>query len=522
MKAAIPGRAGLARHVTIGASMRRYTGDEMRGLVAGGWKICVLAAALVGCGGGGDTGGETVGGGSVDSPPRIEPYERLTTLSKAQPTASGALSGPAPVVAHLGALAAEVRAQAAGRRSENSRRQIGVARELPATADAAATARRLAWQRTADGALVAAAGFHSDGARSVRVGLEVTRLPHEALVRVSGLVGEDLAELSGARIRESLARNLAAGDTSADGRTFWLPAVGGEDVRLEIVLPPGTGPEQVEVAVPRLSHLWVDLARGDDAFLKNLQSGGSGSCNVDASCNAAYLDEARAVAVMEFMSGGSHFLCTGTLMADVAATGTPWFLSARHCIGDQTAASSITTYWFFRSTSCNSGQEPRVIPQRIGGAELLFESAATDTAFMRLLEAPPTGALFAGSLLVAPAVGSAVAGLHHPAGDLLKLSLGSIAKYAGCGIQNGGLVCGLEGNNYAEVRWDSGTTERGSSGSALFTRVAGGEYVTGHLFAGEASCEPPENQKKPDYYGRFDIPYREALYRYLGEVPGAR
>ena len=53
---------------------------------------------------------------------------------------------------------------------------------------------------------------------------------------------------------------------------------------------------------------------------------------------------------------------------------------------------------------------------------------------------PPAGAVHAGSLLGPPAVGTELAGLHHPRGDLLKLSLGSLLRYASCSSSPSGVL----------------------------------------------------------------------------------
>lgn len=489
-----------------------------------------VLALLVACGGGGGgsdapsggttggtpsgtpTGGTPTGGGASTNPPRIEPYElasRAVTRSASAPAGvtPATVRLPAPPEATL--ASAKSAAASAGK---GARRQIGQARAVADTADVAAMARRLDWQPTPGGGLAAAASFRSEGAASLRIGLLVQRLPDEATLRVFAPGGADLAEFSGAQVRAM----LSAQGAGAAGRTYWLPAVGGAEAVLEIALPAGVAPSQVEVAVPQLSHLWVDLARGEDTMLK---IGESASCNLDASCEASYLDESRAIARMEFVSGGDSFLCTGTLMADVSASGTPWFLSANHCISDQASASSLTTYWFYRSATCNSRTLNPGATRLTGGAQLLYATATTDTAFLRLAQRPPAGALFAGSLLAAPTTGTRVVGLHHPVGDLLKFSEGAIDGLSNCTEDAAGVSCGASGDRYLSVRWSRGTTERGSSGSAIFIGVGSGAYVSGHLYAGLASCQRPD---QADYYGRFDLPYRSALYQWLGDVPGAR
>ncbi len=488
-----------------------------------------VALALVSCGGG---GGEAAApapaaqplqvgaeGARGAGPARIEPYQRATTMATRKSAPAPALWGLPPSVAvQLGPPPPEfvqAKAYAAQRPADAAiARQIGAARAVGALATAQDTARQLAWQATAAGGMAAAASFRSDGAAGLRVGLEVSRLPAAAQVRVrpSGSIAVDDEVVPGQAILQTLARNRAAGDASRAGRTYWLPAVAGDALTLEIELPPGVDASEVEIAVPQLSHLWwthAAVARADA-----LKVGEAGSCNADATCSPEYDFEARAIARMEYVRDGGAYLCTGTLMADVGASGTPYFLGANHCVGDQTTASTLSTYWFYRAATCNSTVLDPAATRVTGGATLLHASATTDTSFMVLSGSPPAGAVHAGSLLAPVAAGTALAGLHHPAGDLLKLSLGTTPAYARCEDTR----CApqdVNGGNFLILRWTRGTTESGSSGSPVFVDIGIRRYVVGHLFAGAASCSRPDGN---DYYGRFDQAY-PALRTWLGTPP---
>lgn len=505
----------------------------MRGWIQGGRARAARAGwawlavgALASCGGGGGSEAPASGSDPVAAQPlqastgpaRIEPYERVILQAQRRAAALQALSVVPPAVAiGLGPAPPEfVQAKAAAMERPAQAaiaRQIGAARAVNALATPAETARALVWQPTASGGMVASASLRSDGAAGLRLGLLVERLPASAQVRVRPAGSMAVDTVRGDEVLATLARNRAAGDTSHAGRTYWLPAVAGEALTLEIELPAGVDPAQVEVAVPQLSHLWWTheaVARADE-----LGFGESGACNADATCSPEYAFESRAIARMEYIRDGSAFLCTGTLMADTAASGTPYFLGANHCVGDQTTASTLSTYWFYRSASCNSHTLDPAATRLTGGATLLHASADTDTAFMVLHGSPPVGAVHAGSLLSAPALGTALAGLHHPAGDLLKLSLGTLPAYARCE----GTRCtgeGVETSNFLVLRWSRGTTENGSSGSPVFAGVGARRYVVGQLFAGSASCMRPDAN---DYYGRFDRAH-PALRPWLGTPAG--
>lgn len=495
---------------------------------------------LAACGGGGGDGSASAPGAlaaapitaAAPAPPpaslptaRIEAYEHISAREASTDTVP--FAGPTETateirLAALPAAPAGADPKAAGSgKAAHGPRQIGRGRAIGATADAPATAARLAWRTRGDSRLIAALRFRSDGAASVRLGLHIQRLPPGSILRVAAPDGRDSATSTAEQLQatlDRLASHARVGERVPDARTVWLPPVGGEAAVLEILLPPGADPSQVTLAVPYLSHQWANLGKGEDSALK---VGEASSCNIDASCEAGYLDESRAVARMEYVKGTDSYLCTGTLMADVAGSGTPWFLSARHCIADQSAAATLVTYWFYRSATCGSSAVHPQAQRLTGGATLLYEAAATDTAFLRLERSPPAGTRHAGSLLTAPAGGTPVIGLHHPRGDLARLSEGSVTGLAGCSTSSadGNVTCGQAGIHYAALRWRRGTTEPGSSGSALFVPVDGKAYVTAQLFAGRASCEAPT---EPDFYGRLDMAYRDGLWRYLGDVPGAR
>lgn len=480
------------------------------------WLVAGLATLLVACGGGGSSGGsQQVGPTSNDGVPRIEAYERTASMSGVQ-LRSVSLSPTAPAVVParvvLGPLAPI--AMDASPRAAGQPVRIGQERDMAATASPAALAGWLDWQRQPSGALVAAITFRSEGAASLRLALRVERLPTQAVLRVFGMEG-DVARVSGSEVLEGLARSAAGSGAAPGADLFWLPPAAGEEVTLQIELPPGMGADAVAMAVPRLSHQWWSPVWARSAS-EPVQPRAAGACQLDANCESQWSQEANAVARMVFQSGGNAFTCTGTLMANTSGTGTPYFLTANHCVGNQAEADTVVTYWFYRSTACNSGVASTPV-QVTGGAALLYTSGDSDVSFMRLNQNPPVGAVYAGSLVGQPAIHVGVGALHHPDGSWLRLSEGTIASYAFCNGNSCGASPDTSGN-YLQLNWTAnrGVTEAGSSGSPIFATVSGRHYVVGHLFAGNSSCATPD---RADYYGRFDRAY-PSLKPWLGTVPG--
>lgn len=392
--------------------------------------------------------------------------------------------------------------------------QIGFAREPAATATPAAMRSLLQWQQGAQGS-AAAVTFLSEGARGLRLGLLVRRLPAEAVVRGYVQDGPTLFEATGRTILATLQANRDAGDQSDEGATWWSPTTDSPALTLEIELPPGVAPDAIEVAVPRLSHMRVQSGELDT----EQAIGDAGSCNVDVSCVAssqAGIDSAsKAVAKMSYVSRGSSFVCTGTLLNNASGDFTDYLLSANHCISTQTVASTLVTYWRYRSNSCNSqSANYATLP---GGATLLYAASATDTSFMRLNSVTPNNVTYAG--WSTNAITSTVVGLHNPKGDLQKYSAGSFDGYLSCTSSTGGsFSCSsstASTGKFLETSWTTGTTEGGSSGSGLFATYgsSGKRYLVGQLRGGNHSCS---NTGGSSTYGRFDTAYYAGLANWLG------
>ncbi len=132
---------------------------------------------------------------------------------------------------------------------------VGFGRDVAQTSTAAATQQALKWQTTASGGQVAAINFVSTGAKGVRLGLLVTQLPETATLRYYAKGATTAFEVKGADVLKVLAINLAAGDKSDAGRTYWAPGIDAANATLEIELPNGISTSTVNVAMPQVIHM---------------------------------------------------------------------------------------------------------------------------------------------------------------------------------------------------------------------------------------------------------------------------
>ncbi|MBF5002832.1 trypsin-like serine peptidase [Diaphorobacter caeni] len=497
------------------------------------WLAGSVALVIAGCGGGSGssntdsgsgsgTGTDTGSGTGTTTPAqpnlaeRIEPYDTATksvqASAKSSATVRGAATSQAIANVALSAPSSTLKSStltAAVDAKPGTPIQIGVQREVSATASVAATSALLAWKPTDSGASVAAIAFDSPTAQGVRLGVLVQQLPAKAVLRFYDAAGGEAVEVTAAELQTQTEQLRNSGADDQVARTYWSPEFGGARTILEVEIAAAADASQVQIAVPTLSHFAFSAAEMEKNVLEKATSE---SCNIDVMCQSDYLQQGRSVARMIYVSGAGSYYCTGTLINDAKSSGTPYFLTANHCISTQAEASSLITDWFYTASACNSGTVSTNTRRLNKGASLLYATASTDTSFLQLNEAPPSGVVYAGSYYgSALTTGNGIAGVHHPSGDLQKMSVGTVKGLGQC--SNDTCIDSSDSNNgFYAVNWQQGTTEGGSSGSALFYAIGSSRYVTGSLYGGTASCEV---RNGADYYGRFDVPYKAKLKQWL-------
>jgi lysyl endopeptidase len=358
--------------------------------------------------------------------------------------------------------------------------KIGFARALPGGEHPLATAA-LPWQPLPDGGQAARVVVSSPGAAAIRIGVRMTTAATNVALRFAG--AEERQVYGPISAREVAASNV-----------YWSPVLDGDLATLEIYLPPGVAPSDVQLALPLISHL-AFTAPGLPKSEPVDDIGTSGPCEVDVVCvgTAPALQQARAVAKMLFTESGNTFICTGTLLNDSTGSNTPYFYTASHCIDSQEAAGSLITYWFFDALTCGSLSVPPYATVN-GGAMLLGRSIDADWALVRLNQPPPANAYFSAWRADLLSAGSALTVIHHPNGDLKKITEGTTLND----------YTFDDGTSFAQAQYTRGSTEPGSSGSGLLTLASGGSFyeLRGGLFGGDAACMNPSGT---DVYSRIDV-----------------
>ncbi|MEN9984328.1 MAG: hypothetical protein RI918_2297, partial [Pseudomonadota bacterium] len=240
---------------------------------------------------------------------------------------------------------------------------VGFGRDVAQTSTAAATQQVLKWQPTASGGQVAAINFVSTGAKGIRLGLLVTQLPETATLRYYAKGATTTFEVKGADVLKVLAINLAAGDKSDAGRTYWAPGIDAANATLEIELPMGINSSTVKVAMPQVMHMTMSTDDvNEQPAISAMSSGTDGAkidmtCQVDVTCETTLPAASNAVARLYYIfdtpGGLAAAVCSGTLLNDSVSSGTPYILTANHCLSTQTVASTLESKFQYRSKVCN-------------------------------------------------------------------------------------------------------------------------------------------------------------------------
>jgi hypothetical protein len=351
------------------------------------------------------------------------------------------------------------------------------------------------WETLADGSRLWRVRVRAAGATDLRLGFEQFALPPGATLYVIG--ADDYYQ----------GPYLA---TDVTGTTFNAPAVPGDTATIELRIPADSNLAPDALRLTRVGAGFRDLfgrAKADSTG-----PGTSGACNVNVICplGQPYPNEIRAVGYYEFQADADHgyYICTGTLLADVPRDRKNYFLTAAHCVASNTETASMVIYWNYQSTQCAALAAPAggFLADDLHGATLRASRADADFSLVELTQSPQTAwnPYYAG-WDASGTVPSGTIGLHHPSGDVKKITAGPAPATTSNCIASGT----TSSTHWLTGPYSQGTTEGGSSGSGLFAPAADGSHaklLIGTLSGGGAACSsisPGQPNSENDCYGKF-------------------
>jgi hypothetical protein len=309
---------------------------------------------------------------------------------------------------------------------------------------------------TPDGGFVWAAAIVSEAATAVRVRLSGLNLSEDAELYFFNQAGQAFGPYSGR-------------GPNKDGELWSNTVMGSEGIVLLRHYGPNGAADLkgVSFVIAEAGHIGMQFA---DSIRRSISPESFCSfnvpCIVNASCNSSPADPAKtAVALMQWVSGGFIYTCTGGLIADSdSGSQIPYFLTANHCISRAKDATALEAYFQF-SISCGSTMCPAQTnpggQQRLGST-ITATGTAGDFTLLRLSQAPPAGSTFLGwnSAPVAFTNNATLYRISHPAWAPQSYWAGRVDTSAGTCTQ-------WPRGQRIYSRATAGGTEGGSSGSPV-------------------------------------------------------
>lgn len=235
---------------------------------------------------------------------------------------------------------------------------------------------------------------------------------------------------------------------------------------------------------------------------RNIQKSSSsedenGFVNVNCPEGEDWQNEKHSVVRFSFRTGNSGYLCSGALVNNMKNDGTPYFLTANHCLASEAEASTVVAYFNYEFYGCDG--EFRGQNMSISGASLLATASNSDYTLLLLDAIPlPSYQPYYAGWDATGDPGEFSVGIHHPNGNPKKISIDDSAAV------NYDETIGWQGgsstppNSHWKVVFDLGRTSTGSSGSPIFNDQG---LIIGQLHGGSDIV---------DYYGKIDYSWTTA------------
>jgi hypothetical protein len=296
---------------------------------------------------------------------------------------------------------------------------------------------------------------------------------------------------------------------------FPVGHIPGQELVIEMQVPADLA-SYGELDLQSLSHAFLDTGfKATAADCPAGEFGCSQACEIDVNCVEG--DDWWQVKPSVIRVYTTTYYCTGVLVNNSSYDGTPYIITAEHCLNQQYYADRSVFQFNYESAACFGEDGP--LDMSISAAEVKTFGDSIDFSLIELSQVPPASfkAYYAGWDRSDEQFNGTVT-LHHPFGDVKKISIDEQAP--SIPAQPGDVpYSGLEDYHYFSYwwikRWDVGSTEGGSSGGPLFNQA---HRVIGTLSGGNAACGDsigydPETERViysvalnyDDYFTRFGM-----------------
>lgn len=328
-------------------------------------------------------------------------------------------------------------------------------------------------------------GIRSRGAYSLNILFSKFRLPEGAKVFV---YNSDQTEILGSYTSEN----------NSDLNLLPIQPIGGDEVIVEYHLPSDIV-DAGELEIGEVNHDFVGIFRATEPR-DPVQS-----CHPNLICYPEDIEPGSGVVAL-IINGTTY--CTGSLVNNSSEDGTPYLLTATHCLNNDydsrflnnrrynMVAGNIVAFFNYNSPVC-SPDIRGPLQMTLASTDSVLISERHDISLLKFKQNPPKEyhPYYLG-WNVSSALSPPFHGIHHPNGGVKKvaieednLGIGSFdyPKY------------NMEPASFWVVRdWEIAATEGGSSGSPLLDRE---KRIVGSLTGGESFCS---STRGPDIYASLN------------------
>ena len=298
---------------------------------------------------------------------------------------------------------------------------------------------------------------------------------------------------------------------------FMLGMITGKVLRLEYLVPAASVGPRLKAPF-KIKKLYVayntdHMVPSDYEFKTYDGFGDAMDCNININCTQgnAWQDHKRGVVRMLRVFEEGIGWCTGSLINNTNQDGTPYILSGFHCIAGFTPNLNLWRFDFNYEFSGCSNEAVEPVRYSMQGCQYRSGREQTDFLLLELDDVIPQfyNVYFNGWDRDEAAIPTSMAGIHHPRGDVKKISTSSQSITIFNNSINWSNSVTTPPNHHFRVFLTEGTIEDGSSGSPFFNEDG---LIVGQLHGGNAGC----GTSNTTYYGRFSLSWEE------GNTPDTR
>jgi hypothetical protein len=294
---------------------------------------------------------------------------------------------------------------------------------------------------------------------------------------------------------------------------FLIGVIAGETAYLELLEPASVSGQS------KISSHRVDVAYDNNALHGAEDFGDGLPCNVNINCptGAGWQNEKKGIARILMVFSNGEGWCSGSLIANTSNTYEPYFLTAHHCqlIGNNPDFDLWRFDFDYESVNCNNPVlEP--VPRSVLGSERVSYRNETDFMLLKINPIPVNYDVYFNGwnrdnnqTTIAPNT----VYIHHPAGDIKKISVDTQQAIIQTGTLNWGGIFGISpANSHWKTVTDIGVFQPGSSGSPLLDT---NKRIMGQLHGG-STVMGDACKVTGAYFGRFNLSWNQ------GNTPDAR